>query len=198
MGPSARFERALVPILRPLLRWARLGFQVGGYSTAVLTAILAYGSFVAHRSYPFIESLLHFSLALLVTTTVPLLFDRAAARLRRRAKRSRGRIGPAALAIGLSICTVAALFCLLLLEPLYDAGRAMLVDGLAGRLQGDDPARMPLSVWIVFLCFAWFLVTGTLLSLRHSIGLVVDMREADEDIPAPAVEFPPPAAPGCR
>ncbi|RLQ89212.1 hypothetical protein [Notoacmeibacter ruber] len=176
MSPSARIDRSLSIILEPLLGWAILGTQIGLYTSTVFAAILAYGSFVVQRVYPFIETLLHFSLALLVASVVPLLFDRVAKRLRRRAARSNGKVVPALVAIGLSVCAVGALFCLPLLEPLYDAISAMVRDGLEGRLQSDDPARMPLSAWITFLCFSFFLLVGLLLSLRHSFGLMADMR----------------------
>lgn len=179
MSLSARTESALAGIVKPILRSAVLGAQVGAYATVVFTAILAYGSFVTHRVYPFIETLLHFSLALLVCTTVPLLFDLASRRLRRRTVAGRSRLAPALLSIVLAICAVGALFCLPLLEPLYDAGRTMIRDGLAGRLHSEDPARMPLSAWITFSTFAYFLIAGTLVSLRHCVGFMADLSSDD-------------------
>ncbi|MCP1199018.1 hypothetical protein NIM86_06280 [Notoacmeibacter sp. MSK16QG-6] len=183
MRSSARIESILAAIVTPLLRWAVVGMQVGLYATAVFTGVLAYGSFVAKRVYPFIETLLHFSLALLVATVVPLLFDLAVKRLRRRAAISNSRLRGAMLAILLSVCAVGAVFCLPLLEPIYDAGRAMIDDGLQGRLRSDDPARMPLSALMTFAAFTFFLLTGLLLSLRHSFGLLADLNRssASED-----------------
>lgn len=180
MRPSARIESMLSAILAPLMRWAVVGMQVGLYATAVFGGILAYGSFVARRVYPFIETLLHFSLALLVATLVPLLFDKSVKRLRRRAMQSTGRFWPVALAILLSVCAVGAVFCLPLLEPLYDAARAMISDGLQGRLRSEDPARMPLSALMTFFFFTFLLLIGLLLSLRHSFGLIADLHKPAE------------------
>ncbi len=198
MRPIARIDTVLVAILAPLLRWAVVGMQVGLYATAVLAGILAYGSFVAQRVYPFIETLLHFSLALLMATAVPLLFDISVKRLRRRAAKSERVFWPAVLTILLSTCAVGAVFCLPLLEPLYDAGRAVISDTLDGRLRSQDPARMPLSALMTFLSFSFFLLVGLLLSLRHSFALMADLntpnepvfeaptaREDDEEVAAP-------------